>query len=119
MKNVSNVLTGITDSYTLGLQLDLPSSNLATLASDHPTSLRRMQETVSSWLHYDTEASWSRLARAVEVMGYRDIAETIRRDYCDDSVDGGTGTYTGYTTVVSLVLLQRDVAISKINVCVW
>ena len=83
------------DSYTLGLQLDLPPSNLAALASDHPMSaLRRMQETVSSWLHYDTGASWSRLARAVDVMGYSGIAETIRRDYCDDSVDGGTGTYT-------------------------
>lgn len=43
--------------------------------------MRRIQEVISAWLQYDTRASWSKLAEAVEGIDHRDIAERIRRKY--------------------------------------
>ena len=45
---------------------------------------------ISKWLAYDTKASWSKLATALEEMDNNTLAETIREKY----IPGYTSKFT-------------------------
>ena len=82
-KNLGEMLTEVLDWYKLGTKLDLQAHSLAEIRMDysvHGTD-RQRQEMISKWLAFDTEASWSKLAGALEEMGENTAAKNIR-DKC-------------------------------------
>ena len=71
----------ITEWYDLGLHLGLPDSALKLIESspDIESHLRMM---LSKWLDYDPQASWDKLANALNTMGKNAIAANVRSKYC-------------------------------------
>jgi hypothetical protein len=63
--------------YDLGLQLGLPDSALAAIAS-HPDVRGHKRLMLSEWLKRDTEASWDKLAGALSVIGENVVAANVR-----------------------------------------
>ncbi|MCG8621656.1 MAG: death domain-containing protein, partial [Proteobacteria bacterium] len=63
--------------YDLGLQLGLPDSTLASIAS-HPDVRGHKRCMLSEWLKRDTEASWDKLASALSVIGENVVSANIR-----------------------------------------
>ena len=70
----------ITEWYDLGLQLGLPDSTLKLIASN-PDVEGRLRMMLSKWLEYDTQASWHKLANALNTMGKNVVAANIRSKY--------------------------------------
>jgi len=81
VKNLFNVTKEVTNWYTLGLQLDIPTHKLQSIQHDHRTLENSKHEMLHFWVHSDPEASWAKLATAVEKMEFRCISERIRGDY--------------------------------------
>ena len=82
-KNLGVMLTEVLDWHKLGTKLDLPGHSLAEIRMDynvHGTD-RQRQEMIGKWLAFDTEASWSKLAGALEEMGEKTAAKSIRDKY--------------------------------------
>ena len=77
------MFTSVLDWHTLGRNLDLQDSSLGAIRIDHSTygTDRQRSEMISKWLAYDTKASWSKLATALEEMDNNTLAETIREKY--------------------------------------
>ena len=69
------------DWYNLGTKLGLPDYKLKEIRQDCTGTVQQRQEMISKWLAYDTEASWSMLARALEKMGMRVVAKEILDQY--------------------------------------
>ena len=69
-----------TEWHELGLYLDLPEHILKPIDSnpDVESHLRMM---LSKWLDNDPEASWDKLANALNTMGKNAIAASIRSKY--------------------------------------
>ena len=63
--------------YDLGLQLGLPDSTLASIAS-HPDVRGHKRLMFSEWLKRDTEASWDKLAGALSIIGENVVSANIR-----------------------------------------
>ena len=70
----------ITEWYDLGLQLGLPDSTLKLIGSS-PDIEGHLRMMLSKWLDYDTEASWDKLANALNIMGKNVVAANIRSKY--------------------------------------
>ena len=81
VKNLFNVTKEVTNWYTLGLQLDIPTHKLQSIQHDHRTLENSKHEMLHFWVHSDPEASWGKLATAVERMEFRRISERIRDNY--------------------------------------
>ena len=81
VKNLFNATKEVTNWYTLGLQLDIPTHKLQSIQHDHRTLENSKHEMLHFWVHSDPEASWAKLATAVEKMEFRCISERIRGDY--------------------------------------
>ena len=81
VKNLFNVTKEVTNWYTLGLQLDIPTHKLQNIQHDHRTLENSKHEMLHFWVHSDPEASWGKLATAVEKMEFRRISKRIRDDY--------------------------------------
>jgi hypothetical protein len=77
---VTDLRDVVTEWRGLGTQLDLPEHMLKIVGSsqDIEDCLRMM---VSKWLDYDPEASWDKLANALNAMGKKTIAANIRSKY--------------------------------------
>ena len=90
------MLTGVLDWHTLGIKLDIPDHSLAEIRIDYSAYGidRQKQEMITKWLEYDTEASWDKLANALEEMGKHVAANKIWNAY----VPG----YRGKTALVSV-----------------
>ena len=71
--------------YDLGLQLGLPDSILAAIAS-HPDIKGRQRLMLSEWLKYDTEASWDKLASALNIIGENVVAANVRSRFMKATV---------------------------------
>ena len=69
-----------TEWHELGLQLDLLESDLKLIGSN-PDVEGHLRMMLSEWLDYDTEASWDKLANALNSMGKNVIAANIRSKY--------------------------------------
>ena len=70
----------IAEWYDLGIHLGLPESILKLIGSS-PDIEGRLRMMVSKWLDYDPEASWDKLANALNTMGKNTIAANIRSKY--------------------------------------
>lgn len=82
-------LNDITEWRKLGLQLEVPVRILNEI-DDYPINQRK-ERLVIKWLQYDVNASWSKLASALEKMDCRRIAVNIRKLYIPgESVSYGT-----------------------------
>ena len=69
------------DWYNLGTKLRLPDYKLGEVWRDCTGTVQRRQEMISKWLAYDTEASWNKLARALEEMGMHVVAKEVLDKY--------------------------------------
>ena len=69
-----------TEWYDLGIYLDLPEHILKPIGSN-PDVEGRLRMMVSKWLGYDPQASWDKLAAALNAMGKNTIAANIRSKY--------------------------------------
>ena len=70
----------ITEWHDLGLHLGLPDSTLKLIGSS-PDIEGHLRMMLSKWLDYDPEASWDKLANALNIMGKNAIAANIRSKY--------------------------------------
>ena len=70
----------ITEWHDLGLHLGLPDSTLKLIGSS-PDIEGHLRMMLSKWLDYDPEASWDKLANALNTMGKNTIAANIRSKY--------------------------------------
>jgi hypothetical protein len=79
-----NIVTVLRDTATewrgVGTQLDLPEHMLK-IVDSNPNVEDRLQMMLSKWLDYDPEASWDKLANALNAMGKNTIAANIRSKY--------------------------------------
>ena len=67
------------DWHTLGIKLGLPVHNLRRIESNYRVHGldRQRHEMISTWLEYDTEASWDKLASALKEMEMHVAAKNI------------------------------------------
>ena len=79
----------ITEWYDLGLQLGIPEYILRPIGSN-PDVEGRLRMMLSKWLDYDPEASWNKLANALDTMEKNTIAVNIRINYIGIPVDAST-----------------------------
>ena len=79
--NIDKILTEVLDWYNLGTKLGLPDYKLGEICRDYTGTVRQRQDMISKWLAFDTEASWNKLARALEEMGMHVVAEKIWNQY--------------------------------------
>ena len=70
----------VVEWYVLGLQLGLTDSTLASIAQ-HPDYDGRRWMMLSKWLQTDTEASWEKLAAALDAIKRKVIAVNVRRQF--------------------------------------
>ena len=70
----------ITEWHELGLHLGLPEPNLKLIGSN-PDIEGHLRMMLSKWLGYDPQASWDKLANALNTMGKNAIAANIRSKY--------------------------------------
>ena len=69
-----------TEWHKLGLNLDVPE-HILNLVGSNPDIEDRLRMMLSKWLDYDPEASWDKLANALNTMGKNVIAANIRSKY--------------------------------------
>ena len=74
------VKDAITEWHDLGLHLGLPDSDLKLIGSS-PDIEGHLRMMLSKWLDYDPQASWDKLANALNIMGKNTIAANIRSKY--------------------------------------
>ena len=68
--------------FSLGVHLGIATDYLKCVESDHPNPERCKIEVIDRWLRYDPEATWNKLAQAVEDMGgHAGIVETLRANH--------------------------------------
>ena len=77
LQHIVIAVQDVGDWYDLGLQLGLPDSTLASIAS-HPDVRGHKRCMLSEWLKRDTEASWDKLASALSVIGENVVSANIR-----------------------------------------
>ena len=70
----------IAEWHDLGIHLGLPESILKLIGSS-PDIEGHLRMVVSKWLDQDPEASWDKLANALNAMGKNAIAANIRSKY--------------------------------------
>ena len=83
MENIDQILKEVLDWYTLGIKLDLPDHSLREIQINYSAyGIGRLrQEIISTWLKYDTGASWSKLASALKEMGKNTVATKIWKQH--------------------------------------
>ena len=81
LKDVVLVLNDVTEWYRLGLQLGLPVHMLDAIKALRLSVQNSMLDMVHRWLSYDPEASWEKLAKALDAIAERVVAENIRRQF--------------------------------------
>jgi len=80
------MLTSVLNWHKLGTNLGLPDHSLGAIRIDYSINGtdRQRQEMITKWLAFDTGASWSKLARALEEMAENEVARNIRETYVPD-----------------------------------
>ena len=71
------------DWHTLGIKVGIPYHVLGEIQINYNAygTGRQRQEMIRKWLEYDTEASWDKLANALEEMGKHVVATKIWNAY--------------------------------------
>ena len=80
LKDVVLAVKEVAEWYDLGLQLGLSDATLALIAQ-HPNYEGHRRMMLSKWLQSDTEASWEKLAAALDAIDKRVVAANIRRQF--------------------------------------
>ena len=80
LKDAVLAVKDVTEWHDLGLQLGLPEAKLKSIAA-HPDIKGHLRMMLSEWLSYDPEASWEKLAKALDAIDKRVVAENIRRQF--------------------------------------
>jgi hypothetical protein len=80
LQHIVIAVQDIGEWYDLGLQLGLPDSALAAIAS-HPDVRGHKRLMLSEWLKRDMEASWDKLAGALSVIGENVMAANVRSQF--------------------------------------
>ena len=80
LKDLVIALKDLVECHALGLQLGLPESTLK-LIDKHHDSKEHLRMMLSEWLQFDTEASWEKLAAALNKIGKNAIADNVRREF--------------------------------------
>ena len=112
--NIDKILTEVLDWYNLGTKLGLPDYKLGEICRDHTGIVRQRQEMISKWLAFDTEASWNKLARALEEIGMRVVAKEILDKY----VSGYKSMFAGDQHVMIQTFSgQGMLQSSKLHMC--
>lgn len=80
---LSEELSTVTDWYQLGMKLGVPDHKLDEIQRNHPTDgvSRWRDEVLSLWLRLTPNASWKNVIRALQRMGEKALAESIRHRY--------------------------------------
>ena len=82
LKDVVVILKDVqTEWYGLGVQLGLPVHMLDAIKALRLSVQNSMLDMVHRWLSYDPEASWEKLAKALDAIAERVVAENIRRQF--------------------------------------
>ena len=83
LKNIDPILSEVLDWHNLGVKLDLPVQFLQEIKVNYSAygTGREKQEMITTWLEYDTEASWDKLANALKEMGKHVTASKIWNTY--------------------------------------
>jgi hypothetical protein len=81
LQHILNAVRDVaTEWHDLGLQLGLPESILKLIGSS-PDIEDRLRMMLSKWLDYDPQASWDKLANALNTIEKNTIAANIRSKY--------------------------------------
>ena len=102
--NIDKILTEVLDWHNLGTKLGLPDYKLGEICRDHTGTVQQRQQMISEWLAYDTEASWNKLARALEEIGMRVVAKKILDKY----VSGYKSMFAGDQHVMIDIFRSRN-----------
>ena len=78
LKDLVLAVKDVTDWYGLGVQLSLPVYMLDGIKAERLPVQEGMREMLSKWLLSDPEASWEKLASALEAMDKGGVAENVR-----------------------------------------
>ena len=76
-------MINVVDWETLGDKLSLPEHRLKEIHVDlfHKGNVRQKAAMLDLWFRYDTSASWEKLAKALEQMEEKVLADKIRKEY--------------------------------------
>ena len=80
LKDLVIAVRGVVEWHDLGLQLGLPDATLR-LIGLHPDIEGHLRMMLSEWLQFDPEASWEKLATALNKIGKNTIAANVRREF--------------------------------------
>ena len=83
LKNLDLALDEIVDWYSLGLQLDVPSSDLNKIHHDYTGTDERRQKMLDKWLEQQPWATWAKLVDALKRMNQHTVAEKISEIHKD------------------------------------
>ena len=80
LKQILRDIKEVTDWYSLGIQLEIPTSHLRHIEDNYGSNAKRCKmEVVDYWLQNDPEPTKSKLAQAVEDMGgHANVVQTLR-----------------------------------------
>ena len=99
LRNIDGIITEVLDWHTLGIKVGIPYHLLGEIQIKYSAYGigRQRQEMITTWLDYDPEASWDKLANALEEMGKHVAATKIWNTY----VPGYRGMFAINCTVLS------------------
>ena len=80
LKDLLIAVKDIVNWHDLGLHLNLPEAKLASIAT-HPDIEGHRRMMLSEWLQFDSEASWEKLATALNKIGKNAIAANVKREF--------------------------------------
>ena len=91
LKELTNALKSVSDWHSLGVNLDLYGSELATIDRNHcGDNTRCKTEMLSRWLENTTYPSWEAVVQALRLMGAYAVADTIQRKYATSTTTSTT-----------------------------
>lgn len=89
LKNIQPLLVEIRPDriFPLGLQLDVPTTELRKIVKQHQNDLEMQKiEIIIFWLENSKDRSWKRLAKAVKQLGVHDQLASKLESYCSSEV---------------------------------
>ena len=73
-------LRGVTEWFSLGVQLKIPTEDLMTIRKDHRFTYDCRLEMLIRWEQLE-KPTWTKLVTALDNIGRRDLAEKITKKY--------------------------------------
>lgn len=92
VQSAFDLLSEVTDTFTLGLQLGIKPAKLKEIERNHCHDVQRQkQETIAAWLACDPSASWEDLVEALVKMDEHTTAKKIS-EYLQSRAETGVST---------------------------